>query len=82
MNSICSWAHRHLKTWVTLNDFVRGVTPAGVDPEKRYIVQFPEENDLGYPTLLTAETFWLGKKCFALRIASGQEQKAGWLSIC
>ena len=55
------------------NDFVRGQhARADIDPENRYIVQFINS---GY-----GGNVLLGKKCFALRIASYQGYKEGWMA--
>ena len=61
--------------------FVRGLHSIGeLDPNRRFIMHFPEE--------LTIESFGsgyggnalLGKKCHALRIASWQARAEGWLA--
>ena len=61
--------------------FVRGLHSIGeLDPERRFIMHFPEE--------LLIESFGsgyggnalLGKKCHALRIASWQARQEGWLA--
>jgi phosphoenolpyruvate carboxykinase (GTP) len=61
--------------------FVRGLHSTGeLDPERRFIMHFPEE--------LTIKSFGsgyggnalLGKKCHALRIASWQARDEGWLA--
>ncbi len=61
--------------------FVRGLHSIGeLDPERRFIMHFPEE--------LAIESFGsgyggnalLGKKCHALRIASWQARSEGWLA--
>jgi len=63
------------------NSFVRGLHSIGeLDPERRFIMHFPEE--------LTIKSFGsgyggnalLGKKCHALRIASWQARSEGWLA--
>jgi len=61
--------------------FVKGLHSTGeLDPERRFIMHFPEE--------LSIESFGsgyggnalLGKKCHALRIASWQARTEGWLA--
>jgi phosphoenolpyruvate carboxykinase (GTP) len=61
--------------------FIKGLHSVGdLNPERRFIMHFPEE--------LTIKSFGsgyggnalLGKKCHALRIASWQARKEGWLA--
>ncbi len=63
------------------NDFVRCLhSKADVDPEKRYIVQFPEDNTIWSINSAYGGNVILSKKCFALRIASFQGKNEGWMA--
>src|SRR5579862_7825610 len=70
-----------LERIATEGNFVRGLHSTGdLNPERRFIMHFPEE--------LSIESFGsgyggnalLGKKCHALRIASWQARTEGWLA--
>ncbi len=61
--------------------FVKGLHSIGeLDPERRFIMHFPEElSIMSYGSGYGGNAL-LGKKCHALRIASWQARKEGWLA--
>ena len=72
------------KVWEVLGDstdWVKGLhAKCDVDPEKRYICQFPEDNTIISVNSAYGGNVLLGKKCFALRIASFQGKNEGWMA--
>ena len=61
--------------------FVKGLHSTGdLDPERRFIMHFPEELSIKSIGSGYGGNALLGKKCHALRIASYQARSEGWLA--
>ena len=61
--------------------FVRGLHSIGeLDPERRFIMHFPEQLTIKSYGSGYGGNALLGKKCHALRIASWQARQEGWLA--
>jgi phosphoenolpyruvate carboxykinase (GTP) len=61
--------------------FVKGLHSTGdLDPDKRFIMHFPEELQIKSIGSGYGGNALLGKKCHALRIASWQARQEGWLA--
>ena len=61
--------------------FVKGLHSTGeLDPERRWIMHFPEELSIKSYGSGYGGNALLGKKCHALRIASHQARSEGWLA--
>jgi len=63
------------------SDFVPGLHSVGdLDPLRRYITHFPEEHLIWSIGSGYGGNALLGKKCFALRIASYMARQQGWMA--
>ena len=61
--------------------FVKGLHSTGeLDPERRFIMHFPEDLEIQSYGSGYGGNALLGKKCYALRIASHQARSEGWLA--
>jgi phosphoenolpyruvate carboxykinase (GTP) len=63
------------------SDFVPGLHSLGdLDPKRRFILHFPEEKLIWSIGSGYGGNALLGKKCFALRIASWMAREQGWMA--
>ncbi len=62
-------------------DYIKGLhSKATLDEENRYITHFPQDNTIMSVNSGYGGNVLLGKKCFALRIASYLGRKEGWMA--
>jgi phosphoenolpyruvate carboxykinase (GTP) len=63
------------------NDWVKGLhCSCGIDEEQRYICHFPQDNTIISVNSGYGGNVLLGKKCFALRVASYLGKKEKWMA--
>ena len=81
MRLMTRMGHAALKRIEREGRFVKGLHSTGhLDPERRFIMHFPEELSIQSFGSGYGGNALLGKKCHALRIASWQARKEGWLA--
>lgn len=81
MRLMTRMGHAALKRIEREGQFVKGLHSTGhLDPERRFIMHFPEELSIQSFGSGYGGNALLGKKCHALRIASWQARKEGWLA--
>ncbi len=62
-------------------NFIKGLHATGtLDPDNRYICHFPEDKTIWSVNSAYGGNVLLGKKCFALRIASYLGKNEGWMA--
>ncbi|MCH5183651.1 MAG: phosphoenolpyruvate carboxykinase (GTP) [Oscillospiraceae bacterium] len=70
-----------LEAMGTDGDFIKGLhARANMDAQERYICHFPEDNTIWSINSGYGGNVLLGKKCFALRIASYLGKNEGWMA--
>ena len=81
MNIMTRIGNEVLEALGTDGDFIKGLhAKADLNPEERYIVQFPEDNTIMSINSGYGGNVLLGKKCFALRIASYLGRQEDWMA--
>ncbi len=82
--NMCIMTRVSEKVWEALGDsaeWVKGLhCKVNIDAENRYICHFPEDDTIISVNSGYGGNVLLGKKCFALRIASYLGKKQGWMA--
>ena len=78
MTRVCNEVYKQIDE---TGEFVKGLhSKATLDENNRYICHFPEDNTIWSVNSGYGGNVLLGKKCFALRIASFQGRKEKWMA--
>lgn len=81
MRIMCRIGQKVLDQLGDSNDFTRGLhSKADINPDRRYIMHFPEDNTIWSVGSGYGGNVLLGKKCLALRIASYLGKTEGWMA--
>lgn len=81
MRIMCRMGEEALKHIGNRDDFVKGLHSIGdLDPQRRFIMHFPQEDLVWSIGSGYGGNALLGKKCFSLRIASWLGYRQGWLA--
>jgi len=81
MRIMCRMGEEALKCIGDRDDFVKGIHSIGdLDPQRRFIMHFPQEDLVWSIGSGYGGNALLGKKCFSLRIASWLGYHQGWLA--
>ncbi len=81
MNIMTRMGKQALEAMGQRSDFIKGIHAIlDLDPEKKYIVHFPEEDLVWSVGSGYGGNALLGKKCIALRLASWRARSDGWLA--
>lgn len=81
MRIMCRSGQQALEQLGAEGEFVRGLhCTADLNPERRFICHFPQDNTIWSVGSGYGGNALLGKKCFSLRIAGYLARKEGWMA--